>query len=144
MHTTIERELDMTLVHPPDRRFPVPTRLRYRTDDPFAVHVDFHLDAARPVHWTFARDLLVEGVFRPCGDADVRVWPAGARDAPAARRVVCVALSSPEGDALLEAPAGPLAAWVERTLRLVPPGEECADADLEAALGALLGGGLGG
>ncbi|MBW1603188.1 SsgA family sporulation/cell division regulator [Streptomyces sp. JJ66] len=144
MQTTIERELELTLVLPPDRRVPVPSKLSYRTDDPFAVHVDFHLGSPRLVHWTFARELLVEGVFRPSGDADVRVWPAAPRGTRAGRRtVVCVALSSPEGEALLEAPAGPLGAWLERTLRLVPPGEECAEAGFDEALGALLGGGPG-
>ena len=35
-----------------------------------------------------------------------------------------MALSSPDGDALLEAPSSPVSAWLERTLRVVPPGTE--------------------
>lgn len=35
-----------------------------------------------------------------------------------------MALSSPGGEALLEAPAAPVSAWLERTLRVVPPGSE--------------------
>ncbi|MGW0371890.1 SsgA family sporulation/cell division regulator [Streptomyces coeruleorubidus] len=101
MRTVVERELELKLVLSPQRRIPVPARLGYVTDDPYAVHVTFHIDSAHPVHWTFARDLLVEGVFRPCGRGDVRVWPAKAEG----RGVVLVALSSPDGDALLEAPA---------------------------------------
>ena len=45
----------------------MPARLTYRTDDPYAVHVTFHIGSDSPVNWTFARELLVEGVFRPCG-----------------------------------------------------------------------------
>jgi hypothetical protein len=134
MHTTVERELEVSLVLSPERSTPVAARLTYRTDDPFAVHIDFHLGAARPVHWVFARELLVEGVFRPCGQGDVRVWPSRA----GARTLLCLALSSPDGDVLLEAPAGPVSAWLERTLRVVPAGEEDGEADLDAALAALL------
>ena len=101
MHTVMERELELSLVLSPEHSIPVPARFSYRTDDPYAVHVTFHLGSDHPVHWTFARELLVEGVFRPCGYGDVRVWPTRVRD----RRVVLMALSSPNGDALLEAPA---------------------------------------
>ena len=67
-------------------------------------------------------------------DGDVRVWPAKA----AGRSVVLIALSSPGGDALLEAPAAPVSAWLERTLRLVPPGSESGRLGLEDGLAALL------
>ncbi|MEV5435871.1 SsgA family sporulation/cell division regulator [Streptomyces sp. NPDC052682] len=130
MYTVVERELELRLVLSPAHGVPVPARLGYRSDDPYAVHVTFHIDSGRPVHWTFARDLLVEGVFRPCGHGDVRVWPAKARG----RDVVLMALSSPDGDALLEAPAAPVSAWLERTLRIVPPGTEGEELGLDDAL----------
>ncbi|WP_447037732.1 SsgA family sporulation/cell division regulator [Streptomyces sp. DSM 118878] len=120
MHSVVERELELKLVVSPERAMPVPARLAYRTDDPYAVHITFHIGSERPVHWTFARELLIEGVFRPCGHGDVRVWPTKADG----RGVVMMALSSPDGDALLEAPAAPVAAWLERTLRVVPPDSE--------------------
>ncbi|GAA3100682.1 hypothetical protein GCM10020254_52750 [Streptomyces goshikiensis] len=44
----------------------------------------------------------------------------------------------PDGDALLEAPAGSVSAWLERTLRAVPPGTEADRLGLEAALAELL------
>ncbi|MBW1598531.1 SsgA family sporulation/cell division regulator [Streptomyces sp. JJ38] len=140
MHTTVERELEMTLVLSPEHSTSVPAKLLYRTDDPYAVHVSFHIGSAHPVHWTFARELLMEGVFRPSGHGDVRVWPLspGLAGRTPGRSVMCVALSSPEGEALLQAPSGPVAAWVERTLRLVPPGQESAELDLDEELGALL------
>src|SRR5882757_6186110 len=67
MHTVVERELELKLVLSPERSIPVPARLSYRTDDPYAVHITFHVGSDHPVNWTFARELLVEGVFRACG-----------------------------------------------------------------------------
>ncbi|MER6471061.1 SsgA family sporulation/cell division regulator [Streptomyces collinus] len=132
-HTVVERELELKLVLSPDRSVPVPARLGYRSDDPYAVHVTFHTDSEHPVEWTFARELLVEGVFRPCGQGDVRVWPTKVDG----RGVVLMALSSPDGDALLEAPAAQVSAWLERTLRAVPPGSEGGRLGLDGALDEL-------
>ncbi|MFF9162829.1 SsgA family sporulation/cell division regulator [Streptomyces longwoodensis] len=133
-HTVVERELEMKLVLSPERSVPVPARLTYRSDDPFAVHVVFHTNSEQPVHWTFARELLVEGVFRPCGHGDVRAWPAKAQG----RSVVLMALSSPDGDALLEAPIPQVSAWLERILTVVPPGTEGEQLGLDEALDQLL------
>ncbi|MGW7819031.1 SsgA family sporulation/cell division regulator [Streptomyces puniciscabiei] len=133
-HTVVERELELSLVLSPERSVPVPARLSYRSDDPYAVHIAFHIDSDRPVHWTFARDLLVEGVFRPCGQGDVRVWPTKAEG----RSVVLMALSSPDGEALLQAPVPQVSAWLERTLRAVPPGTEGGQLGIDDALDQLL------
>ncbi|MFH8370314.1 SsgA family sporulation/cell division regulator [Streptomyces sp. NPDC018031] len=130
MNTVVERELEMNLVLSPELAIPVPARLTYRTDDPYAVHITFHIGSEEPVHWTFARELLVEGVFRACGDGDVRVWPTR----QAGRGIVVMGLSSPEGDALLEASASAVSAWLERTLRVVPPGTESGELDVDDAL----------
>ncbi|MEU6195006.1 SsgA family sporulation/cell division regulator [Streptomyces sp. NPDC047061] len=133
-HTVVERELELRLILSPERSIPVPARLTYRSDDPYAVHVSFHINSEFPVHWTFARDLLVEGVFRPCGHGDVRVWPTKSEG----RSVVLMALSSPDGDALLEAPIPQVSAWLERTLRVVPPGTEGGQLGIDEALDQLL------
>lgn len=133
-YTEVERELELRLVLSPERSIPVAARLGYRSDDPYAVHITFHIDSGHPVTWTFARDLLVEGVFRPCGQADVRVWPGRAQG----RGVVLIALGSPHGDALLQAPAAQVSAWLERTLRAVPPGTEGGRLDLDDELDHLL------
>ncbi|MEU8650440.1 SsgA family sporulation/cell division regulator [Streptomyces sp. NPDC048737] len=133
-HTVVERELELRLVLSPERSVAVPARLGYRSDDPFAVHVSFHIDSECPVHWTFARELLVEGVFRPCGYGDVQVWPAKADG----HGVVLMALSSPDGDALLEAPAAQVSAWLERTLEAVPPGTEGGRLGVDEVLAELL------
>ncbi|GAA1903645.1 SsgA family sporulation/cell division regulator [Streptantibioticus ferralitis] len=134
MHTVVERELELNLVLSPERSVPVPARLVYRADDPFAVHFTFHIGSDSPVSWTFARELLVEGVFRPCGHGDVRIWPTKVEG----RSVICLALSSPDGSALLEAPSSPVAAWLERTLRVVPPGAEHEQLGMEDELSRLL------
>ena len=130
------QELRVSLILSPEHGVPVPARFSYRADDPYAVHVTFHLDQDAPVTWVFARELLVEGVFRPCGQGDVRIWPTRV----GGRNVICLALSSPAGDALLEAPAGTVAAWLERSLRRVPPGREDSGLDVDGALAALLAG----
>ncbi|MFE5404622.1 SsgA family sporulation/cell division regulator [Streptomyces sp. NPDC056580] len=132
--TVVERELEIRLVLSPERSVPVPARLGYRSRDPYAVHLTFHTDSEHPVEWTFARELLVEGVFRPCGHGDVRVWPTKAEG----RGVVLIALSSPDGDALLELPATPVCAWLERTLRAVPPGAEDGQLGIDDELDELL------
>ncbi|MEI7034977.1 SsgA family sporulation/cell division regulator [Streptomyces pratensis] len=134
MMSIVEHELELKLVLSPEQSIPVPARLTYRTDDPYAVHVAFHVGSDSPVHWTFARELLAEGVFRPCGHGDVRIWPTRSEH----RGVVCVALSSPDGDALLEVPSAAVAAWLERTLRVVPPGSEHEWLGLDEALEELL------
>ncbi|MEU9860392.1 SsgA family sporulation/cell division regulator [Streptomyces sp. NPDC047971] len=133
-NTVVERELELKLVLSPERSVPVPARLAYRTDDPYAVHITFHVGSDHPVNWTFARELLVEGVFRPCGHGDVRIWPTKVDG----RNVVLMALSSPDGDALLEAPSAQVSAWLERTLRAVPPGTESEQLGIDDGLAELL------
>jgi len=134
MENVVERELEMQLVLSPERSIPVPALLAYRTDDPYAVHITFHVNSDAPVNWTFARELIVEGVFRPCGHGDVRIWPAKVNG----RGTICLALSSPDGEALLEAPSSPIAAWLERTLRVVAPGTEHEQLSLDDGLSRLL------
>lgn len=134
MDTVVERELELKLVLSPERSIPVPARLTYRTEDPYAVHITFHIGSDAPVYWTFSRDLLVEGVFRPCGHGDVRIWPTKIDR----RNIICVALTSPDGNALLEVPSAAVAAWVERTLRVVPPGTETERLGIDEGLAELL------
>ncbi|WP_100838091.1 SsgA family sporulation/cell division regulator [Kitasatospora fiedleri] len=130
----VEQELELSLVLSPERSVPVAARLSYGSHDPFAVHVTFHLDSGTPVTWVFARELLVEGTFRPCGQGDVRIWPTRS----GRHSLLCMALSSPAGDALLEAPLPTVAAWLERAHRLVPPGAELEAMDLDGSLAELL------
>ncbi|MET7645787.1 SsgA family sporulation/cell division regulator [Streptomyces sp. NPDC005426] len=134
MDTVVERELELKLVLSPERSIPVPARLTYRTEDPYAVHIAFHIGSDAPVHWTFARDLLVEGMFRPSGHGDVRIWPTKVEG----RGVICVALTSPDGNALLEVESVVVAVWVERTLCVVAPGTETGRLGIDEGLAELL------
>jgi hypothetical protein len=52
--------------------------------------------------------------------------------------VVLMGLSSPDGEALLEAPAAQVSAWLERTLRACPPGSEGDQLGLDEGLSGLL------
>lgn len=64
----------------------------------------------------------------------MRVWPTKFDG----RSLVCVELDSPDGRALLEAPAAAVSAWLERTLRVVPPGSEQGLLGLDKGLSDLL------
>jgi hypothetical protein len=81
----------------------------------------------------FARELLSEGLQRPTGNGDVRVWPSRSHG----QGVVCIALSSPEGEALLEAPARALESFLRRTNNAVMPGTEHRFYDLDTELAHL-------
>lgn len=64
----------------------------------------------------------------------MRIWPT-TLDGHA---VVLMALSSPEGEALLEVPAAQVSAWLERALRVVPPGSEAEQLGTDDGLAELL------
>ncbi|EME97757.1 SsgA family sporulation/cell division regulator [Streptomyces mobaraensis NBRC 13819 = DSM 40847] len=134
MYSVVERDLEIDLVLSPEHRVPVPARLHYRAEDPYAVRISFHVTSDEPVNWTFGRELLTEGLRRACGTGDVRVWPARS----GGRSVVCVGLTSPDGDALLQAPAEEVAGWLAGTLRLVPLGAERERLGLDEGLRELL------
>jgi sporulation and cell division protein SsgA len=68
------------------------------------------------------------------GEGDVQVWLADRTDS----EVLNIALSSPYGEALFEAPAAEVADFIERTYRLVPPGREGDFMDMESELEELL------
>ena len=86
------------------------------------------------VEWTFARQLMTDGVTRPVGEGDVQVWP-GAEGGPA---VVNLALSSPSGRALFEVPLTELVEFLTRTYAAVPTGSEGEFVDVDAELALLL------
>lgn len=134
VNATVSCELHLRLVVSGDSSLPVPAGLRYETTDPYAVHATFHTGGGETVDWVFARDLLSEGLQRPSGTGDVRVWPARSRG----QDIVCIALSSPEGQALLEAPARALKAFLNRTNAAVRPGTEHQHCDLDGELDQLL------
>jgi hypothetical protein len=133
----VQAEVALTLVAPDGVALEVRATLRYEPADPYAVHVVFAAaeGADEPsVSWSFARQLLVEGLEEPAGIGDVRVWPWSNKTGP----VVALALTSPDGHALFEVPRRTLEDFLRRTFDEVPAGAETAQLDLDAVVGALL------
>lgn len=132
---TVTCELRLRLLVSGDAALPVPAALRYDLTDPYAVHATF-LTGSETVEWVFARELLAAGLRGQAGLGDVRVWPSN----QAGIEVVYVSLSSPEGEALLEAPAKELSTFLERAYAAVPAGTETDHLDIDTALTHLLAG----
>lgn len=115
--------------------------LRYTAEDPYAVQVTFRAGGPKgeeSVEWTFARQLLTDGVTQPAGEGDVKVWPADATAGDSAP-IICLALTSPSGRALFEVPLTELVEFLTRTYALVPTGCESDYIDVESELADLLG-----
>lgn len=124
--TLVAGEEDTELMH---------GELRYDTDDPFAVTLEVDTDAG-PVTWTFARELLAEGRYDPCGDGDVQVWPCLSVTATA---VTVIELHSPEGDGLLQAPTREIDRFLAETFVAVPAGQESRHFPVDSLVAQLLG-----
>jgi len=133
-HTTISTELALALVVPGAASLPVLATVSFEPTDPYAVHVGFRTGAEDVVEWTFARQLLTDGVTRAVGEGDVQVWPSHPAGAP----VVCLSLSSPSGRALFEVPLAELVQFLSSTYAAVPTGAESDFVDVDAELALLL------
>jgi hypothetical protein len=132
--TTVSADLDLHLVVPEHIAVPLVASLSYCGDDPYAVSMAFHVGTDDPVEWIFARGLLAEGMERPAGEGDVHAWPSPGDDGG----TLNIALSSPFGEALFEAPAIEVAAFLRRTYEAVPPGCEGDFVDIEGEIDDLL------
>lgn len=137
--STVTADIQLRLVVPGSAALPVRAEMRYDPTDPYAVQVCFHTgpadaDGGDVVEWTFARQLLTDGVAGPVGEGDVQVWPSSSAGLP----VVCLALSSPSGKALFEIPLPHLVDFLGRTYAAVPTGEEGTHVDVDAELALLL------
>ena len=110
--------------------FRIPVELGYETCDPYAVRLTFHLPGDAPVTWTFGRELLIAGLGRPCGEGDVRIEPVD----PEMLGEVLIRLQVGSDQALFRTGTAPLVAFLDRTDRLVPLGQEGALADFDAHL----------
>jgi hypothetical protein len=135
--TSVSTELQLRLVVAGAASLPVRAGLRYDIADPYAVQVAFHTGNGTDgevVEWTFARQLLTDGVSAPVGEGDVQVWPSASAGLP----VVCLSLSSPSGKALFEVPLPELVDFLGQTYAAVPTGSESQYVDVEAELALLL------
>jgi hypothetical protein len=117
------------------------TTFRYDAADPYAVHILFHAgrngdtDGADVISWAMGRDLLFAALTGPAGYCDVRLWPY--TDASGGE-YLALALSSPDGAALLEVPRHTIVRFLGRTYTAVPSGDEWMYLDLDATVTALL------
>lgn len=102
--------------------------------DPFAVSARFDV-AGAGVLWTFARDLLLDGLLEPAGDGDVHVWPVEGDDG---RALIALELSSPDGEALLHVGAADVHRFLRQSLASVPRGSESDLLDLDVLVAHLL------
>nr|AAG28481.1 SsgA [Streptomyces goldeniensis] len=110
--------------------FRIPVELRYETCDPYAVRLTFHLPGDAPVTWAFGRELLIDGGPRPCGDGDVHIAPAD----PETFGEVLIRLQVGSDQAMFRVGTAPLVAFLDRTDKIVPLGQERSLADFDALL----------
>lgn len=108
--------------------------LGYQPADPYAATATFRTPGGDVV-WTFARDLLSHGMTAPAGEGDVHVWPCLDTFG---RAVVIIELRSPDGELLVQAPSSDIATFVDKSLALVPTGDEGEHVDVDALIGQLL------
>ncbi|GAA2102335.1 SsgA family sporulation/cell division regulator [Kitasatospora saccharophila] len=125
--------LDVMVSPCPGLRVSVPARLRYHRADPYAVHLDCHVDLEEPITWLFARELLVDGLEGWAGVGDVTI-----RRSAADGDLLAIALSTPGQTAVLRTPAEPVRGFLELTHRLVPLGSEHRLLDTEGLLRRML------
>lgn len=139
---TVSAELELRVVIPQRTPLPVPASFSYSREDPYAIHVAFHVGEDKSVEWTFARDLLSMGTVSGEGMGDVRVWPSAGSEDRAPGTVLNIGVRSPFGEAHFEAPANEISDFVRRTCQIVPVGEESDYLDFESELTDLLSRGL--
>ncbi|MFE0646926.1 SsgA family sporulation/cell division regulator [Streptomyces sp. NPDC058877] len=120
MHKFVDEEVPMDLLPTEGPAYRIPVRMRYDNCDPLAVRLVIPLPDGSTNTWCFARELLFNGVGRPCGEGDVTVSPVGQHDGGA----VLIRLRVNEEEALFVTPGDPLKAFLDRTGALVPFGRE--------------------
>ncbi|MET7478374.1 SsgA family sporulation/cell division regulator [Streptomyces sp. NPDC005648] len=133
MDIALEQPARGRLITADEQELPVPATLRYTSEDPLAVHLDFPPDVSldgTEVSWTFARSLLEEGLRGPAGDGDVHLWPCG-------RARTVVELHSPYGMALLQFDTSALRRFLLRTYAVVAAGQEDLGEAVDRGLSAL-------
>lgn len=109
--------------------------LAYHHQDPFAISMTF-LTPDESLTWTFGRDLLIDGLRKTTGDGDVCIAPAVS---PTGQKVVLITLSSPDGRLILQARRSQIVEFVDRSLAVVPLGDEPQNLDIDALVSQLLG-----
>ena len=135
MRESVQAEVQMNFLVSEELSFRIPVELRYETGDPFAVRMTFHLPGDAPVTWAFGRELLLDGINGPSGDGDVRITPTG----PEGLSDVVIQLQVGCDRARFRVGVAPLVAFLDRTDKLVPLGQERTFGDFEVSLEDALG-----
>ncbi|MEU5158530.1 SsgA family sporulation/cell division regulator [Streptomyces sp. NPDC020875] len=134
MHESVQAEVLMSFLVSEELSFRIPVELRYVPADPYAVRMTFHLPGDAPVSWAFGRDLLLDGIVGASGDGDVHIAPVG----PGELADIAIRLRVGDEEALFQVSAAPIVAFLDRTDRIVPLGQEQAHGDFAAELDQVL------
>ncbi|MFZ3569344.1 SsgA family sporulation/cell division regulator [Streptomyces sp. BH097] len=132
----VQAEVMMSFLVSEELSFRIPVELRYESTDPYAVRLTFHLPGDAPVTWAFGRELLVDGVNGATGEGDVQVTPVERVGGAVGEMPgeVHIRLQVGADQALFRAGVAPLVAFLDRTDKLVPLGQEESGADFESDL----------
>lgn len=134
MSDTVQAHITMNFLASDELSFRIPVGLEYDSADPYAVRLTFNLPGDAPVSWVFSRELLIDGISHPAGEGDVRIRPVAAEHLGDLQ----IHLQVGEEQALFRVSAPPLVAFLDRTDRLVPIGQEAAFEDIDAELNEIL------
>ncbi|MFF3288571.1 SsgA family sporulation/cell division regulator [Streptomyces sp. NPDC003023] len=135
MRESVQAEVLMSFLVSEELSFRIPVELGYETGDPYAVRMTFHLPGDAPVTWAFGRELLLDGINGPSGEGDVHIAPIG----PESLSDVSIRLRVGGDSALFRVGAPPLVAFLDRTDKLLPMGQELTLGDFEMSLEEALG-----
>ena len=108
--------------------------LQYDPRDPCAVTIKFG-SAQTEVSWTFARELLLSGLYEPTGDGDVHIRPHLDTEG---RAVVIIEFHAPGGQALVQAHSRDIQLFVDRMTTAVEPGTEGQHMNVDHTIAAIL------
>ncbi|WP_328446238.1 MULTISPECIES: SsgA family sporulation/cell division regulator [unclassified Amycolatopsis] len=128
MHTEAVHQSQFVVLN--ESTTPVLSRLSYHAEEPFAVTVAFRTERGRWIEWTFARELLVEGLDEPAGLGDVRVRPDLSED----EDFLTLEIESPDGYASFELEIEDVRTFLDASYELVPLGEEGAYFDVDGLI----------
>lgn len=132
--TAVRQDVVLGCVDEAGHSMTLNAELGYDPVEPYAVSATFHT-ATGDIVWTFARELLVQGLASPAGDGDVHVWPCLDEGG---RAIVIVELSSPDGELLVQIGSKDAYRFVNRALAAVPLGTEGEHLDLDLLVQQLL------
>src|ERR1700761_8809868 len=100
----VAAELGLGLLGPENTIVPLMASLSYRSADPYAIRMAFHVGTDEPVEWALARDLLAAALHSREGIGDVQAWPsvvscdpAAVEGAAAGDPILNIAMTSPFG-----------------------------------------------